>query len=319
MTDRYSDIIDWPKIVYENQISDYMTQYISGQSEIIDLLSFIGHLYTLKLYGLQHHIRLKSMPRVNALVTGPTGYGKSFSIRKFAESMEMVYYRIDCSTCSAEGWHGTNLSQLIKEFLKKSPYGFGILHLDEIDKLGHTGSKGHESATASKLQLQMALLDLLDGDYGFLQSDDMSNKTTQLNNVNNALVIMSGSFQSERNFEESESKRRPIGFSSSFDKPESNMKTWREKLKNLGFIQELAGRILCTIELEKYNSEQIKSIVKDTKDSSYIKYLNLFGGKYSLTDTEIDDMVDRVKDSDFGLRELESIMFETVYNKRRKK
>lgn len=311
----------WPKIIYQSHIRNYMKEYVQGQQNILDLFAYIGHLYSLQLHGLKCGIRKKSMPKVNCLLTGPTGYGKTFVVKKFADSLELPYMKVDCSSVRAEGWHGTNLSEYIFRFLQKSPYGFGVLHLDEIDKIGISG----DNNSAGKLDLQMGLLDLLDGDYCHIYDRDRITKSIELANANNCLVIMSGSFQHVRNYDDKQEKEeeiinRPIGFTADFNaivkKEKEPEKTWKERLKDLGFIHELASRIVCQEELEKYDEQQLRKIIMDGKESAYHKYLNVFGQQHTLEDSDIDDIVKRVQDCENGLRDLESIMFEKFYKKR---
>lgn len=323
MSDEVLKLEHWPKIIYQSHIKNYMKEYVQGQQSILDLFAYIGHLYSLQLHGLKCGIRKKSMPKVNCLLTGPTGCGKTFVVKKFADSLELPYMKVDCSSVRAEGWHGTNLSEYIYRFLQKSPYGFGVLHLDEIDKIGITD----DNNSAGKLDLQTGLLDLLDGDYCHIY-DHKVTKSIELANINNCLVIMSGSFQRVRNHDDKQEKEeeiinRPIGFTAKFDEITKKSgdkkykdKSWKDRLKELGFIHELASRIVCQEELEKYDSQQLRKIVMEGKESAYNRYLNVFGQHHSLDETEIDEIIRRVQENENGLRDLESIMFEKFYNKR---
>jgi ATP-dependent protease Clp ATPase subunit len=82
-------------------------------------------------------------------------------------------------------------------------------------------------------------------------------------------------------------------------------------------MQEFSARIVCSIELKKYNSEQVRTILTYTKQSVYNKYLNLFGRYETLEPEEIDEIVKKVEENKNGLRELDSLLFEKYYEKRR--
>lgn len=308
-----SNEILWPRIVQEQEIKDYMLKYASGQKEAIELLSFIGHAYTLMLFGLKCGIRRNSMPKMNALFTGPTGFGKSFLIRKFAESLSLPYKKIDCTSVSAEGWKGTSLSSFLSEFLSFSPSGFGIIHLDEIDKIGLGRIEGAVSGQEHKMQMQMSLLDLMDGDYHYFPDPTFNKTNANFAMVNNSLVILSGSFQSHRN---EKKDKKYLGFKHTKDPEET--RSWKERLIELGFAQEFAGRIVTSIELEKYTDEEIKNIILNTKESAYTKYKNIYLGNATLENEVIEAMVKKISSSKTGLRELDTLMFEQMYNKRPK-
>lgn len=356
----------WPSVVPGSHIKAHLKQFVQGQDKAIDLLAYIGNLYSLQLLALKHGIRKKSMPKLNCLLTAPTGCGKTFLVSKFAEALGLPYQKVDCSSVRAEGWHGTNLSEYIYRFLQQSPYGFGVLHLDEMDKLAITGGNN----TEGKLDLQMGLLDILDGDYKHLYDRWGKSGTIDLSSANNCLVIMSGSFQTIRNFDEdfddqcveheeeiadAEEKIaeefesddlviRQIGFSADFNKVTEisrskkkerqvrrierakkklakrkdelgSDKSWKERMKKLGFIQELASRIVWQEELEGYDKVQLKKILVEGKESAYNKYLNLIGQHHSLQEEEIDAIIDEIHGSENGLRDMESILFRKFYEK----
>ncbi len=298
-----------PKIVYEQHIKDYMSKYMHAQEELCDLYAYIGHAYSLQIFAQYHGIRKKSLPKMNVLITGETGSGKSFGPRKFAEAMGMYYQKIDCSTTSAEGWHGTQMSTLIHKFLENSPLGFGVLHLDEVDKIACMGAEEF----TGKGERQTSLLELLDGDYQHQTVWPLS--AISLENINNCLIILSGSFQKHRDAEQT--INRPIGFMNNPDFKSKSDLTWKDKMIKLGFSKEFAARIVHTIELEKYTASQIKDIILNTEESAYNKYKNLFGRDKSLTDVEIDDIVKQAENSKNGLRELDTLFFQKFYARRR--
>ncbi len=297
----------WPRIIYESDIKEYLSTYVRGQEKALDLLGFIGFLYTSSMFAQHCQIRKTSLPRVNLLMTGPTGGGKTFIAKHFAESLNLHYKKIDCSSVSAEGWHGTNLSELLADYLKECPSGFGVLHLDEIDKIGITGRENQEG----KVQLQMGLLDLLDGDYNHSSSDKHGRSSGPLTAINNSLVVMTGSFQQDRN--DKKDAKNKIGFKDIH--PDKDERTYKEKMLELGFLQEFAARIVTQVELEPYTQEQVKDIIVNAKSSPYAKFQQLFGLRASLEDHEIDELVESVQNTKNGLRELDSLMFHKFFEK----
>lgn len=297
------------KIIFEQEILDHMQQFVKGQNSILDLMSYVGHMYTVKLSALAMGYDRQDLPKLNALITGPTGFGKTFMIKKLAEALGLPYTRIDCSTVSAEGWKGMNLSSKIAEFCKASQFGAGILHLDEFDKMGNNTGDSGDQPRDHKLSLQQNMLDLLDGEYSHGEEDGR----TPLKNVNNALVILSGSFQSARN---TNKNKINIGFSTSNKEDLEVRKSWKEHLTDSGFMHEFASRIVCSAELERYDADQIKDIVLNGRQSGYTKYTRVLAHEAILTEEELDELVTKISESKNGMRDMDSLLFEKYYNRK---
>lgn len=305
-----------PPIKYESELVQYMQQFILGQKEAINKLAFLGHLYSLKLQGIKHGIRLQSLPKLNILVTGPTGFGKTFMIKKFAEALGVKYKKIDLSSISAEGWKGTSLGEAIFDYLQQTPFGFGVLHLDEFDKIGKLEDSAYND---HKQEIQSGLLDLLEHDYThFLEPSQFRTQGVRLNNANYALIILSGSFQSNRDIKKELDKKRPIGFNTVYEPEKLETEGWKKKLKELGFMRELVGRIVSSFELEKYSEADIMNILLKSKESALIKMGHLTSNFNLLDKDELDEIVSRAYESENGMRELDSMIFEKVYEKRKK-
>lgn len=313
------DWLDQFRLIYPNEITDYLNLYIGAQKDLVSLLSHIGYMYSMQRLALLHGIRKSSLPKLNLLLTGPTGSGKTYSIEKFSQATKLEYMRIDCTSVSAEGWHGTNLTSFLEEYLNRCPSGFGILHFDEIDKIGYHRNSGTGIAEANK-SLQMNLLDLLDGKFDFVEDKygKLKGKHVNYSAINNSLILMTGSFQETRNNDKKEAtkfNKGAIGFHSQTENL-TNTQTWKQRLIDLGFIHELVGRIVTSYELKAYTREEITEIVKSGPESAYKRYLNLLGSDKALTDSELEGIIDKVVDNENGLRDLEAVIFDIYFNKR---
>lgn len=303
---------NWNHIRYQEHIIEKLTNSVKGQNDVISLLAYIGYTYSLEVLAMDMGFNKKSLPKLTTLLTGKTGCGKTFLIRKLAEALELPYIKIDMSTVTAEGWVGANVSTAINEFLTKSPRGFGIVHLDEIDKIniGNADRSG-------KQDLQNQMLELLDGDYSTIndnQEPTQRGKTRDLTNVNNALIICTGSFQMQRD----DGNKNKMGFVEQVSLANNTSKTFKEKMREMGFMKELSARIVHSIELQEYTKDDIRDIILNSKDSALFKYNILFGENNTINDSDIEELVDKVHNSDNGIRELESLVFDKYFNKHRR-
>lgn len=304
-------------VIMEYEIQEYIKRHMYGQEQAIKKMSFIMSSYTKLMNAVQLGVPAMKLPRFNVIITGHTGGGKTFLSKKTSEGAGYAYHKLDCSAITAEGWVGTSLSEGIDEFLEKTPArsGIGILHLDEFDKVAAPKESRHTEANS---QLQMNMLDLLDGDYQHVLVT--RSKNVDLSAVNNALIVMSGSFQTLRDEENSKDgpliHGRSIGFTANMEKKDNTGKGWKERLKDIGFLHELAGRIITQIEMEPNTKDDVKNIITQTESSAYKRYRNLFGTQFELSDLEIESIVDEVMTRDNGMRDIESVMFDMYYNKR---
>lgn len=302
----------WNHIRYQEHIIEKLSQSVKGQEEVISLLAYIGYTYSLEVMAMDMGFQKKSLPKLSTLLTGKTGCGKTFIIRKLAEALEIPYIKIDMSTVTAEGWVGANVSTAVNEFLTKSPRGLGIIHLDEIDKINVSSGN-----TGSKQDLQNQMLELLDGDYSTINDNNdprVKGQTRDLSNVNNALIICTGSFQMQRD----DNSKSNMGFFEQVNLANDPNKNFKQKMKDMGFMKELSARIVHAIELQQYSKEDIRDIVLNSKDSAVNKYNILFGFDNTISPDEINEIVERVHTSENGIRELESLVFEKYFNKHRR-
>lgn len=300
-----------------------LAKTVKGQDEAIQYLAFLARIYDLKRRAAAFQFNQESQsnfPRIVLLLTGETGGGKTFLVKEFAKNLSLPYTKLDCSQVTGDGWVGTSVSDVVSKHLTKCKDGYGVLHLDEFDKiLPSNGTDGAGSHQANFIAGKMsAFLELIDGDFTSTPTERaspvMAKQDSEL--VNNSLIICSGSFQQARDLADS-SKSNPMGFmlaqSEALDT--SDDLNWKEKMDELGYMKELAGRISHSIELKPYEKEHILDILQNGSKSPYQEYLNAFGKGQALTDEELDEIADKAQKSKSGLRILNSLLFEAYFNK----
>jgi ATP-dependent protease Clp ATPase subunit len=312
-------------ILTRDEIVNRIKKNVMGQDQAVQLVAHVAHLYTRKLHTINEFgIEASKLPPLSLLLTGPTGYGKTFLIRSLANILGIGYTRIDMSAMSSSGWAGANLSEALVGTVKQGP---GIIHLDEIDKINIISNNTDRYGAVSQRQLQEELLSVFEGMYSHRDEKGNSPYNPEYieNVVNNSFIICSGSFQFFREQEELDRKKasQGIGFikddsEGSMVKVEEVVNDLKKKLPKLGFIPELANRITAACELKKYSKEEIKDILLHSENNAYSKYINLRAeiGEFELTEKEIDEIVNHVHENcDQGLRLLDSLMFDKMFEK----
>lgn len=276
-------------------ILDKLQDKVVGNEELLYKLSSIGSMYTMCLkQNRDGGIRQELLPRLSMFISGKTGTGKTYSVQALAKILNVPYLRIDCSAVVPHGADGKNISKRLSAWraYTSNPLKGGIVFLDELDKTSYVAAANN---TEWKKSIQSSLLDLLDGDIE--DSNGM---------FNNVLIIGSGSFQCHRDAKEE--VKAPIGFVQDVDEKEMSIEEHRALLVAGGLIPELAGRFLDIVETTPLTKEQIRSLLFNA-NSVYAKYCALNNNNFFLEPKDVDDIIEKVQQSNVGMRELEGLIF----------
>lgn len=239
------------------------------------------------------------LPTLNVFLTGPTGSGKTFLVSILAESLDYPFIRIDCSSITQVGYVGIGLDELLINYTKELDRNKGgVILLDEFDKLGH---EEHSTHGNTNLSLQFQLLDLVDGLYSHPKVSKY---------VNNCLILVSGAF-SEASKQAKKGKTN-IGF---MEQPTNKDPiNWKKVMVSGGLLPELTGRILDVIETRSLTKEEIREVLLTKKNSALAQFKALMP-TVEITQKDIDDLIEQSYNSEFGLRELTTSVY-NLFNKK---
>lgn len=290
-------LFDDDSIEAVDTVIDYLNDHVIGQDEAKRQLGVLAALYLNRCMRVAEGVDFDELPPINIFITGPTGSGKTYMLRKLADCLGVPFVRIDCSSLSQQGWDGLSLGDaLLASELKTTDSIASVIMLDEMDKLGlgAVSSKG----TTPHLGIQNNLLDLLDGKYTYSTKQHFNEV------IKNSLVLCSGSFEDVR---KQLGKQKPqIGFKHT-DSKEGNLDCWKAKMTEAGLIPELVGRIVDVIELQALTDGEIEQLLK--RDLGiYHQYKTLLP-EFHLNENVIQKMVQQVKKSKYGLREINTLLF----------
>lgn len=282
-------------MVYDTVIEE-LSKTIVGQDEAIQKLAVITELFALKVLRYQTNpdlIENDVTPNINIFITGKTGTGKTYMLQQLANIIGCTFHRIDCSLLTPEGYLGYNVSEAFKPLAHVKQ---ALVMLDEMDKLAVNGG---DSQRGYAIQTQAALLDILDG------NKTKGNKYTLYPNT--WLVVCAGSFQSSIREDRT---RGPMGFNTTVEalKESERRKDPRSILADSNLIPEIVGRLVDVIETKPLSVEDIFNLLTTKNNSAYDKYLKLIRS-FSLSDSELYDIAKAAHNSPYGLRALDSIMF----------
>src|SRR3954470_3281791 len=81
----------------------------------------------------------------NVILVGPTGVGKTYLIKHIADLIQVPFVKADATKFSETGYVGGDVEDLVRELVQKADGDvnlaqFGIIYIDEIDKIAAAGN-----------------------------------------------------------------------------------------------------------------------------------------------------------------------------------
>lgn len=295
-----------------------LDKYIAGQEEAKQVLSILGYNHHLRFYNHMlttngYDYCASSPPRLNGLITGPTGTGKTFLIETMANILNFPYLKLDATQISRSGFVGDSFVDHIKaledKYMHTPMYDYldrAIIFIDEIDKLG--GKSTTTNSDDHNREVQYSLLSFVDG-------MEVNSKATRSNfDTNKMLFLFGGAF--ENVYRSRLDKKQEIGFhgTSKDEKVIFDVDLDREELEDAGLVRELLGRIHVITHTSKLTREQIKHVLTGVEDNLWNQFQSIFNLSDvhipELSDDELSGILDKLElKNNYGMRFVKSVLF----------
>jgi ATP-dependent Clp protease ATP-binding subunit ClpX len=266
----------------------------------------------------------------NVLMVGSTGSGKTLLIRMLAKILGIPFVIADATSLTQAGYVGDDVENVIARLVDAADGNialaeWGIIYLDEIDKLARKGESSLGVRDISGEGVQQALLKMVEGSEVKLPGKGGRNKEYGeggVINTRNILFIAGGAFAGIDDLigERMNKGKVRLGFHADFsDKVEEDESTRQEVVKSLvtddlrrfGLIPEFIGRFHVLAMLNKPSIEDLVRILTEPKNSLVLQYQRLFaqdGIELEFTPGALRAIAEKADERDTGARGLRGIM-----------
>jgi ATP-dependent Clp protease ATP-binding subunit ClpX len=264
-------------------IKQHLDQYVIGQDSAKIVLSVaIANHYK----RINNQDKDTEIEKVNILMFGPTGSGKTLLARSVARYLDVPFVIADATSLTEAGYVGDDVESLISRLYAASDYDVarcqrGIVFVDEIDKVSRRSESASITRDVSGEGVQQALLKLVEGTKCKIVPQGgrkhPSGETVEID-TSNILFIAGGAFVGLDNIVKNRVQGTSIGFGAEVNRETASLdQTTPDDLVRFGMIPEFVGRFPAWVALQQLTKEDLIKILIDIKHSYISQYKWLFG------------------------------------------
>lgn len=280
------------------EIKVQLDRYIVGQESAKETLAVAvyNHYKRLSVEDGNASIDPEDEARVeidksNILLLGPSGTGKTLLASTLARIVGVPFVIADATTLTQAGYVGEDVESILARLLdaadgNKELAEWGIVYIDEVDKLARQGESSLGVRDVSGEGVQQALLKLVEGTHVKIQNKGRKEQGDgQLIDTRNILFLCGGAFAGIEKLLEKRLVQGSsgIGFHAEFKKDDDAIdkaalfaEVHPDDLKHFGLIPEFIGRFPVVTALHELDEAALVSILTQPRNALVRQFKQLF-------------------------------------------